>query len=437
MKVSYPFKDFFSIKTVFPFKSRYAGGDILLISAWIFFVFTILSGSIRKWWLGPGALSNALFSLQLVMYFVFFLMTAFCRVRANFRVPPIFLIFITYLIAAALNPKNHTVYHGFFGIIIHLGFWVGLVAYYRYREVFEIEKLVGFFLLVLLVEVALGAAQYALPDDHILNIKANGQAMDAFVGSAVRVSGTFSYTGGYQVMVTFYAFLIWFLLVLEFPPLIILLVFGMAGYAALMSGSRGAMVFLLAIAGFAFVYTGFLFRRFVNVAGVFGILVVLLYFFGDNLIRTLNVAYENFNERVEWGQESGETTARFADFFYEIVNFRGKYPVYGIGLGSTYQGANAILGESIYAKEYGYYEAELGRIVLEGGYILFFLRIILIIVLLRYSYIPSLGKVVVVAFFLGAVVVFSTYQGVFFLFGLLLVDRAYYLKQNKIHPAVN
>jgi hypothetical protein len=105
--------------------------------------------------------------------------------------------------------------------------------------------------------------------------------------------------------------------------------------------------------------------------------------------------------------------------------------VFGVGLGSTYQGANLVFGTSEYVLEYGYNESEAGRIVLEGGFILFFLRIILFFVLMNKTLIPLYGKVLFFAMFFSSQIVFSVYLGAFFLLGIMFVDRAYYLKSVK------
>lgn len=424
-------RNLFTANSIFPFRSTYRGGDILLIAAWVLFSYTVFSGAVRKWVVGPGAANNVIFLGQLLIFFVFYLLASSSKLRPHFKVPVFFIIFFLYLVIAALNSKNHTIYHGLFGLLIHVGIWVALIAYYQRREHFELEKLIGFFIVVLVVEIILASVQYKLPTDHILNIKGDGNMTDALVGNAVRVSGTFSYLGGFHVMITFYGFLIWYMLVMEFPFFFTVSVFGLSLYGALMSGSRGAMFLLLFISGFAFIYTGFLFRRIINIVVTLAILISLLTYFADNIVRSVNTSYENFSQRVEWGQESGEADARVEDYLTEVVNFRGKYPIYGIGLGSTYQGANILFGESIYSKDYGYYESELVRIVLEGGFILFFFRIILLLSFLRYSYLPGAAKWVILIFFLGSAVTFNTYQGVFFLLGLIMVDRAYFIQQTK------
>jgi hypothetical protein len=418
----------FSLGSLIPFKFPSAQRDKLILAAWVFFMYTVFSGALRKWYFGPGAISNVIFLGQLLMYFIFAGWVLSANLITRYRVPVLMTIYIIYLAIAGANPKNQTFYHGFFGIAIHLGFWVAWIAYYKRREAFNFEKLVPFFVVILFIEVMLASVQYSLPVDHILNVKASGEATDALVGKGVRVSGTFSYLAGFHSLIIFYGFLVWFLLILEYPFFLIIGVFTFGLYGCLMSGSRGSLAIFLLSSMFGFAYTGFLVKNFFNVALTFGVLLVLVLTFGGKLVNSFDQAYNNFQDRVRWGQKSGEQDMRLGFYYDEVFNFRGKYPVFGIGLGSTYQGANSLFGESSYAKDYGGYEYEMGRIILEGGYILFFLRIFLMIVLLRDSFIPIMGKLVIFLAFVNNPVVFNTYSGVFLLFGIMIVDRAYYLK---------
>ena len=136
-------KSLFSFNSIFPFKASYKGGSLLLFAAWLLFFYTVFSGALRKWVLGPGQAGNILFFIQLLAPFIFFFLILFSKTPKRFRTPVFFLFFLSYLIIAALNPKNHTIYHGLFGLLIHLGFWVALISYYQKRDFFELEKLGG------------------------------------------------------------------------------------------------------------------------------------------------------------------------------------------------------------------------------------------------------------------------------------------------------
>lgn len=413
--------------TLFPPKSSFSFGHSLLRITWVFVIFTVLSGAVRKWMAGPGPLGNAIFLAQILFPFIFYFVLSRSRIRSRFRTPIMFTFFMIYLLIAAINPMNLTVYHGIFGIIIHLGFWLCLVGYYKTRPFFEVEKLTNLFIAILIAEVVLASVQYSLPGSHVLNVFATGEENKTFVGNAVRVAGTFAYIGGFQAWVSFYGFFIWFLFVRKYPAYMIIIVFSLSLFAGLVSGSRSAVAMQLFTSAFAFLYTGFFMHRFFNVILQVAILSGVFLLFGENVVDQFKLAYSNFQDRVEWGINNGELEGRVVNNFEEVFDFKGKYPVYGIGLGSTYQGANLLFGESLYAKDYGYYESELARVVLEGGFILFFLRIIVFIILLKYSYIPLIGKIYLLAFMLNNMVIFNTYQSIFFALGIIMVDRAYFL----------
>jgi hypothetical protein len=416
------------LHSVLPPSSTIKRGNTLLLATWVFILYTILSGAVRKWVTGPGALGNAIFFGQLLVPFVFYFAVGKSKINLNFKTPLVFLIYVVYIIVAALNPKNETLSHGLFGIVLHLAFWLCWLAYYQTRPIFEMEKFTNLFILILVGEVILASLQYNLPASHVLNKFATGQENETTLGSAIRVAGTFSYIGGFQVWVTLYGFFIWSLFVRKSPSFLILIVLALSLFAGLVSGSRGAVGYLVMLSLFGFLYSGFVIKKFFNLALHLSLLTIVVLYVGSNVVGKFEIAYLNFMTRVEAGNKVGELEGRVAGTFDDVIKFRGNDPVFGVGLGSTYQGANALFGKSSYVKEYGYFESEPARIVLEGGFILLFLRTLLFLVMMRYSSIPKLGRLFIFVLFINAMVVFNTYQSVFFILGVIMVDRAYYLK---------
>jgi hypothetical protein len=422
-------KKLLSKESFLPPKAAYKEANVLLFATWLLFTFTVFNGVARKWVTGPGAISNGIFFIQLLLPFIFYYLVQRSKVPSRFQSPTLYILFVFYLIMAALNPKNHTLYHGIFGLLLHLAFWAGVIVYYKKRRFFELEKLTGLFIVILVAEIGLASVQYSLPGSDFLNRYASGDENSATVGNAFRVSGSFSFLGGFQAMISFYAFFVWFLVVRRYPPYIVMIVFALGAFGGLVSGSRTTMAMFLLISGFSFVHSGFVVKKVFNIIITALVLGLAVFYFGGSLMKRFEEAYDNFQARIEWGNKSGEFQGRVNWTYEEIVEFKGKYPVLGIGLGSTYQGANSLFGESSYAKEYGYYESETGRIILEGGYILLVLRIILFFVMMRFSYVPWLGKLVLFFFFFNNMIIFNTYQSTFFLLGLILVDRAYYINR--------
>ncbi|MBC7655486.1 MAG: hypothetical protein H7098_13555, partial [Oligoflexus sp.] len=94
-----------------------------------------------------------------------------------------------------------------------------------------------------------------------------------------------------------------------------------------------------------------------------------------------------------------------------------------VGLGSTYQGANALFGNNPLLYNQGY-EAEFKRIILEGGYLLFLLRLIMfgyLMTLLRANWIFKALMVAIILF--GATIIYNIFTSFYMMLGLMLIDR--------------
>src|SRR5581483_11577093 len=118
------------------------------------------------------------------------------------------LVFYTLvLFLLAFNPMNLTIFHGLFGILVHLGFWLCCFFYIRNRELFNLKDLVWLFITVALIEIILSFIQYNLPATHFLNAYANEEEIAAGIATfngRVRVTGTFSYLGGFYAFFGFF-----------------------------------------------------------------------------------------------------------------------------------------------------------------------------------------------------------------------------------------
>ncbi|NVJ85993.1 MAG: hypothetical protein HWE15_06790 [Algoriphagus sp.] len=322
---------------------------------------------------------------------------------------------------------NQSIFHGIFGLLLHTGYWLIWLAYIQKGSWMELEKLVPLLVLILLVEFFLGSFQYALPGTHILNQYASGVENNTIVGDAIRVSGTFSYLGGYQVLVPVFACLAWFLILRKSSANLIFSVMILGLLMAFMSGSRGAVGFFILYLLTAFLLTGYFGGKLIKLAIQGTLIMSVLLYFLPSFSALLTRSYENFIYRVE---NSDELDQRIAGGLAEIIHFKGNYPVFGVGLGATYQGANALFGTSRFVQEYGGYESEPARIVLEGGFVLYFLNFIMIIIFLKYTEnLPRLAKFFFLVVYYNSMVTFNVYQGVFYVFGIMLVDRGYYLKK--------
>ncbi|MFD1016346.1 hypothetical protein [Winogradskyella rapida] len=419
-------KDLFSPKNIFP-KTLNSETNKILRGLWVIVVFTVFSGALRKWVLGAGVVSNVVLLGQLFLPFIFYRIVSRSKLPMIITSPIIWLVYVYYVCLTAINPMNHTLFHGVFGILLHLGFFMLWLAYLKKHKWIEIERLVPLLLLILVIEFVLASLQYTLPGTHILNVQASGQANNAIVGDAVRVSGTFSYIGGFQVVTPLFACLAWFLMIRRFPNWLTFSVLGLGLLMALMSGSRGAVGFYLLYTTIAFFLSGNTVGSLIKLIVQGFLVIAILILMVPSFQNLTTKSYNNFKERTE---NSDQIDERISSGYAQILDFKGRYPVFGVGLGATYQGANALFGESIYVKEYGGYESELARIVLEGGFILMFLRIILVLVLLKYTEnLPLIAKAFLFVVFMNSMMTFNVYQGVFYVIGVILVDRGYYLRK--------
>ena len=123
---------------------------------------------------------------------------------------------------------------------------------------------------------------------------------------------------------------------------------------------------------------------------------------------------------------------RIENQFFGAFQYHGNHPLFGIGLGSSYQGATGIFGTSNLITTYGYLEDEAERIVVEGGFLLYFFRLFVFIAFLRILGIPFWTKFLIFALFSGAMLTFNIYLGIFFALGLIWVDRAYQLEKKSL-----
>src|SRR5258708_2418474 len=98
------FEGIFTLKYFFPFRSSFRGGGVLLFAAWLLFMYTVFSGSLRKWYFGPGPISNIIFLLQLIMPFVFYFLADYSNTKSGFKTHFLYAFFVVYLILAAVNP---------------------------------------------------------------------------------------------------------------------------------------------------------------------------------------------------------------------------------------------------------------------------------------------------------------------------------------------
>jgi len=391
-------------------------------------IYTSFNGAIRKWLLESAVVDGLTFLVQVVFLFIF--LAAYRRsLTGDIRI--IVGLYGLALIFFALNPLNSTILHGMMGFILHFGLWLTCFIYIQNRDVFPFERLVRLAIIILSIEFILGIFQYSLPHTHFLNKYIDDEAgANAFVGDRVRISGTFSYISGFKAFLAFCGFFIWALAINRSNILIRYILTFFTFLAVMMSGSRSAIIiFALPVA--ASIIEDLLQPQTRIVGGItLGIALFVLPFLYSN-IELVSIAVDNYMLRVENGAE-GDQDRRIFGPLEEALNFRGDQPVFGVGLGATYAGVNSVLGKSYYVLDYGYYEEIAERIILEGGFVLFFLRIIMFTLLYLYSHLPKLYLIpflFMVTFYFN--LCFNVPQIIYFIIGFCMVDKAYHIRKQQ------
>lgn len=394
------------------------------------FLFTTLSGAIRKWFVSSAVLSNAILGIQLLIPFTFiFFKNAF---HFDYKQQNLFAVLLSYvfvLFLLAANPLGATLGHGLLGIMVHLGFWIPLFIYIKDREAYAIEKLIPIFIILCFAQVILGSIQSQLPPDAFLNRYAvtEGEGVaDALVGNSVRVTGTFSYISGYGSFMLFYTLMACVLIKIRYQPFILIPFIAMGYYGCLISGSRGTTYSYLIIVG-VFIITSVNIKA--NTKLITGTLLVVFvggllnFIFLDplNIYENFNESFNNFSLREE--DTSDNTKGRIIGAVDELRELEFEYDLYGVGLGSTYQGANALFGYNPNLRGQGF-ETEFKRVVLEGGYVLLILRFVMLyylMQLLKGNFFFKLSIIVLSLFVFS--IIYNTYNAFYLMLGLILLDR--------------
>lgn len=393
------------------------------------FLFTTFSGAVRKWGTSSSAISNIILFIQLLIPFLFFYFNS--KLQRNKKLFPVLIFYAIYLVITAFNVKNLTYFHGILGLILHLGFWLALFVYISERHLFPLERIIPYVIIVLIFEGFLGFIQYTLPFDHFLNRYAtdNADINIARIYKAVRITGTFSFISGFGALLVFFGFFVWSSFILKYSNLFRFLLVGIGLLLSFMNGSRAISFIFILLVIFGVLSSGSITAK---LRILFSSIILVIITLAVNLVYPIGIienSIGNFTSRVKENQEQGEQARRIINPVEEIINFKGNYPIMGVGLGATYQGANAIWGESPFVLEYGGYEEEAERVILEGGYILLFLRFLLFGILAANSTIPKRYSIPIILIFIFYYpIVFNIYNGIYAILGWMVVDRAYFLR---------
>ncbi len=391
-------------------------------------LFTTLSGAIRKWGGVSNLLDNIVLIIQLVSPFIYFFIL---KKQENRQTGAWLAIYFFCLLICAINPIQLTWYHSLFGLIIHLGFYVLMFGYLLSDQQINEKYWNEVFITLGIIEIILASLQYVSASDAWINrfaVSNNSEATNtAYIGDAIRATGTFSYIAGYTSFLVFFMFFLLYRLKVykNNPWNLIFLIFGF--YGSLLSGSRGMMVIYVATV-LMFSITELKIKNGKQIIRSIGFTIIFLLInalFGDpaSLNSRFEKSWNNFYDR--WTNNSSEGQKRIFLDFNNIASNNFKHDFTGIGLGATYQGSVSKWGKSPYLNDI-YYEGELFRLFIEGGYLLLFLRFVLIAFILSKLHFSNLFKIylfIIIAFY--SALVFNIYNAVYVACGIIVLDTAY------------
>lgn len=405
------------------FKTNYTKAITILL------LLTTLSGVVRKWITTSGAINNGLLGLVLLTPLLLF----FIKDENNFNKEnhAIFNVYIFFLIICAINPLNNTFYHGLLGLPLHLAFFSILCSAFKNIDNFDAKLFAYLSVGLLIMEIILGSIQYVSPAGSFINRYAveEGQDSDiALVGNAIRVTGTFSYIAGFSAFLYLGLFTSFYLIKKEIFGQYSYILLLMVLYGGLISGSRGAVGFILLTILVFFIFEA---KKLFDTKVIFNLIVIIFTFIffntllGDpaNIYSKFENSYNNFSKRVESNSDEGESRI-FRDID-DVMSSNFDYKLTGIGLGSTYQGANLLFGQSKLLNGI-VYEGELYRIVIEGGFLLLVLRfLVLTYFLSKMSFRLSFKIYLFIIINLIVPIVYNVYSSIYLGLGLILLNQAY------------
>jgi len=394
----------------------------------------IFSGSLRKWFFLPAYFNHGILGFQLLLPWLF------CLGFYPWNQSKIYkYLFIHWLILFLLTliPDNCGFFHSFFGFLLHGGFWTALFVFLANNKKVDWIKFYPVSLLILGLETILVIFQYALPVDHFINQYANFKAIGdiALMGESARVTGTFSYVSGLGSYVLFMSFQLWLIsLQPKFNPFIFFLHEVCLGILALLNGSRAVIFAFILIWIISRILRGL--PRWLN---IYNILIIIFLFSSIRVFpvfkKLLFQPFFNLSERVVSNVGSGEQTSRFITPWKNVIFFSSEKEWFGYGLGCTYQGANELWGISSNLLRFGYFEEEPERILIEGGWVLFLLKLLFILLFITLNHIPKWICGILFALILGYFpIVSNTYNSFFFLWGIISLSSQYEQKNRFFYP---
>lgn len=397
-------------------------------------LFTLLSGSVRKWGSTNSNINTIVTVIQIpIVYILIFIKGT--PILNNKNISNIFIIYVFYLFIAAFTPLSPSIYHAVSGYIIHLSFWLGLFIYLTNKDLIKTERFFYIVLAFILLEAVLAIIQYQLPRENVINQYAMEDEFDdeaalgvAMVGDAVRVTGTFSYISGFSAFILFVQFFSFSLFYKnEIKKYIPIIGISLSLILAFLSGSRSTTLInvILTISFFSLQLKKYNYKHLITSVITIILGIVINLGIGDPLkvVDFISNSYNNFNDRFETNSEEGQ--GRIYTPFLTIVNNDFPNKLIGNGLGISYPAVVAAKGTSKVAETFWVQDDEIGRTILEGGYILLILKLLLITFSIKNLQMDKrFMTVVFLVIFIYMPITTNIYNIVFFLIGIIYLEQA-------------
>ena len=341
-------------------------------------VIVVLEGVLRKWVLLQA--SEVIFFLKdfvlLGAYLSFFCNSSIPKKRIPYR-DTIKLLLSLFTVWALVQVFNPALGSPIIGIVGLKNYFIYVPLIWLIPALFDSEedlyKFLRTYLLILIPVALLAIAQFLSPPDSPLNVYARETSFGgvAMIGDSglVRVTGTFSYTNGYNALISTCFALLLPLVTREQPKVWLGLAFlelSLIGTTLFMTGSRGTAIKLIFILVSYVVVQGIVHFRTVLRFSINLVIPTLIAVF--LLTYQYNAAFEAYASRVE---SNSDLPNRIQDIFLQPFTFSTEQQFGGYGTGATYQ-ANGFIrslldlppGDPIYVS----YEGEIGRIIIELGW---------------------------------------------------------------------
>jgi hypothetical protein len=357
------------------------------LSIYLFMLWFIIEGALRKWFLPNYSSHIFLFKYIILLCPLFYFLKQ--GIRLNKHEYPFYasiLIYILWGMFEVLNPVvSSDIKVKVLGVMIHYSF---IPLIYIIPQMFSNkDKLFKIIFIIVLISIPiyiLGVYQYLSPPYSTINkYVAEGEDLYiASIGGKARITSVFSYISPYTSYLIFSmscTLMLIFSSMLKGIKYLFVLLSGALGFVNLfMTGSRGAVYSVIIIA-IIYLCLLFAFNLYKRNKLILRIIVLAFLLIGiSTYSNTMGTSIANFFDRAERVGGVGDRISRNIFPVY-LTNQAG---LFGMGIGVEYQGAKRFIKNS----NTPYVEGEYQKLIVELGLIGLLIVIIMRLHILYYTY---------------------------------------------------